>query len=85
MIIKVIKENNTTFPINPHRLPFFISSSVLTNLAKSPKLITTAAKYPTMIEKTAKNAPIVPRPSNPPDLVPLVNIFPTSDKRPPPA
>ena len=85
VIIKVIKENKITLPTNPHRLPFLISSSFLTNLAKSPKLITTAAKYPTMIENTAKKAPNDPKPSKPPVLSPPENIFPTSENNPPPA
>ena len=85
VIIKVMKENKITFPTNPHRLPFFISSSFLTNLAKSPKLITTAAKYPTIIENTAKKAPNDPKPSKPPDLSPPENIVPTSENNPPPA
>ena len=85
VIINVMKEKKIMFPTKPHRLPFFISSSFLTNLAKSPKLITTAAKYPTIIENTARNAPNVPKPSKPPERAPPENIFPTSDKRPPPA
>ena len=84
VIIKVMKEKKITFPTNPHRLPFFISSSFLTNLAKSPKLITTAAKYPTIIENTARKAPNDPKPSKPPERVPLENIFPTSERRLPP-
>ena len=71
--------------LRPHKFPFFISSSFLTNLAKSPKLITTAAKYPTIIENTAKKAPNDPNPSKPPDLSPPENIFPTSVSKPPPA
>ena len=85
VIIKVIKENKITLPTNPHRFPFLISSSFLTNLAKSPKLITTAAKYPTIIPNTAMNAPNDPKPSKPPVRSPPENIVPTSEKSPPPA
>ena len=85
VIIKVMNEKKITLPTKPHRFPFFISSSFLTNLAKSPKLITTAAKYPTIIENTARKAPNDPKPSNPPERAPPENISPTSDKSPPPA
>ena len=85
VIIKVINEKKITLPTKPHKFPFFISSSFLTNLAKSPKFITTAAKYPTIIEKTAMKAAKDPKPSKPPERAPPENISPTSDKRPPPA
>ena len=84
VIIRVIKEKKITFPTRPYKFPFFISSSFFTNLAKSPKLITTAANYPTIIENTAKKAPKDPRPSKPPERCPLENMFPTSERRPPP-
>ena len=76
VIISVMNEKKTTLPTKPHRLPFRISSSLLTKRAKSPKLITTAAKYPTMIEKTATKALIAPRPSNSPERLPPEKIEP---------
>ena len=80
-----MNEKKIMFPTSPHKFPFFISPSFLTNLAKSPKLITTAAKYPTIIENTARKAANDPNPSKPPERAPPENIFLPSDQTSPPA